>query len=113
MPVTFPAVYDAGPVPNRSDVDLLSAATATGAAKRWGGGQGVFTAWGSFTGGGSCKLQFSYDEVTWFDVDKSGDTYVTLSAAGSGEFELPPCSIRAAITGTVASVSANAKGTGR
>lgn len=73
--------------------------STTGAAFSWPGGRGVFSAIGTF-GGGTCKLQWSPDSgVTWLDVDRSGDTFVTFTAAGSGGFELPQCSVRAVLSG--------------
>lgn len=72
---------------------------ANSAALVWGGGEGQFTAYGSF-GGGTCKLQWSPDNgVSWLDVDRSGDTYVTFTANGSGRFTLQPCLIRANLAG--------------
>lgn len=88
-----------------------AAGGVNGTPVRWAGGTGHFAAFGSFTGGGGCKLQFSPDEgVTWIDVDRSGETFVTFAASGSGEFSLSQCLIRAITTGTVASVSAWARG---
>jgi hypothetical protein len=75
---------------------------ANGAAVDWVSGDGVFSAYGTF-GGGTCKLQWSPDAgTTWFDVDKSGDTYTTLTAAGAGAFRLPTCKIRAVLSGATA-----------
>lgn len=74
---------------------LLNAASATSAGFPWPGGRGVF-AMPAATGSGTVKLQWSPDGgTTWLDVDRSGDTYVTLTAVGAGLFELPPCTIRA------------------
>lgn len=72
----------------------------------WPGGRGVYVQ----TGTGASKLQFSPDEgTTWLDVDRAGDTYVTLSAAGAGLFELPPCLIRTVVTGSPSGLSAYAE----
>jgi hypothetical protein len=99
------------PLPYSTSSQLFAAigANANGAAFDWPGGRGVFSAFGAF-GAGTCKLQFSPDAgVTWLDVDRSGDTYVTFTANGSGGFELPPCQIRAVLTGATApSLSATA-----
>jgi hypothetical protein len=94
-----------------TDIVLFNAQTAdaNGAAADWHGGRGVFSAFGTF-GSGTVKLQWSpNDGTTWLNVDKSGDTYVTYTANGSGGFELPACKIRAVLSGsTAASVSAEA-----
>lgn len=66
------------------------------------GGPGTVTAWGSF-GGGTVKLQMSPDDgVTWIDVDRAGDTYVTFSANGEGGFELGLCKLRFLLSGATA-----------
>lgn len=76
-----------------------------GAAFDWRGGRGVFSSIGT----GAAKLQWSPDNgTTWLDVDRSGDTFVTLTAAGAGLFELPPCLIRAVSSGTVTNLTAEA-----
>jgi hypothetical protein len=81
-----------------------------GAAQVWAGGTGQFTAWGTW-GGGTCKLQWSPDAgTTWLDVDRAGDTFVTFTANGSGEFTVGACLIRAVTSGTIGSVSADARG---
>jgi hypothetical protein len=93
------------PLPNR----MFTAQTADGNsnAVNWAGGRGVFMAWGTF-GGGTCKLQMSPDDgTTWINVDRTGDTFVTLTANGEGGFELPKCKLRANLAGsTGASVNA-------
>lgn len=69
-------------------------------AINWPGGRGVFAAFGTF-GGGTIKLQVSYDDgATWIDADRSGDTFVTFTANGSGGFELPRCQIRTSLSGS-------------
>lgn len=78
---------------------LLTAGAATGAAFPWPGGRGVFTVPSGTFNGATVQLQWSPDGTTWLNVDLSGDTYVTLTAAGSGVFELPACNIRAAVSG--------------
>ncbi|MBO4228007.1 hypothetical protein [Bradyrhizobium neotropicale] len=66
----------------------------------WKGGRGVFTAYGNFGSGGTCKLQASYDDgVTLIDVDRSGDTFVTFTANGQGGFELGACKLYAVLSG--------------
>ncbi|MHC4051494.1 hypothetical protein [Bradyrhizobium sp. 25ACV] len=65
----------------------------------WPGGSGTFSATGTF-GGGTAKLQMSPNNgVTWIDVDRNGDTYVTFTANGQGGFELAPCLLRVSLTG--------------
>lgn len=74
---------------------LLSNASATGAAVQWGGGMGVFTASGTWAGA-TVTLQY---------LSPNGSTYVamgtdtTLSADGGGVFFYPPGLIRAAVSG--------------
>lgn len=99
------------PLPYSTELSLLSAASANvnGAAVDWGGGRGVFAAFGTF-GGGTVTLQWTPDGGTdWLPVDASGNTFTTLTAAGAGGFELPACQIRAVLAGaTSPSVSATA-----
>ncbi len=85
----------------RGRLTLLSNASATGTAKEWPGGEGVFTVPLGTISGATVKLQYQADDLTWTDVDRSGDTYVTFTAVGGagGLFTLPPCNIRAAISG--------------
>jgi len=74
---------------------LLSNASATGSGVAWPGGIGAFQALGTF-GGATVKLQaLLVDGSTWSDVGVD----VTLTAAGMGGFLLPPCLIRAAVSG--------------
>lgn len=76
-------------------LDLLSNATATGSAMAWPGGYGTFMAAGTFSG---CT-------VTLQVLGADGSTYTacgadtTLTAAGGGNFLLPPATIRALVTG--------------
>ena len=78
---------------------LLSNGSATGSGVRWHGGRGVFSVPSATFSGATIKLQWSLDNSTWLDVDRSGDTYVTFTAAGAGRFELPRCFLRVAISG--------------
>jgi len=74
---------------------LLNNAAATGAAVQWDGGIGAFSAAGTFSGA-TVKLQWlGPDGTTYLDVG----TDTTLTAAGAGGFVLPPCKIRAFISG--------------
>lgn len=78
---------------------LLDDASATGSWIVWPGGRGAFAAWGAF-GGAAVKLQWSPDGgTTVIDADQGGDTYCTLTAAGSGLAELPSCVVRAHVSG--------------
>ena len=79
--------------------NLLTGASATGSAVGWQGGAGVFSVTGTF-GSATVKMQWSPDDgTTWIDVDASGDTNVTFTAAGGGAFVLPPCLVRANVSG--------------
>jgi hypothetical protein len=92
------------PLPYSVEQQLLAAASANvnGAAFDWQGGRGVFAAFGTF-GGGTVALQWTPDGGTdWLAVDASGNTFVTFTANGAGGFELPPCQIRAVLTGATA-----------
>lgn len=74
---------------------LLSNASATGSYVQWDGGIGVFSAAGTFSGA-TVTLQFlGPDGSTALTVG----TDTTLTAAGGGGFVLPPCKIRAEISG--------------
>lgn len=74
---------------------LLSNASATGSPKLWPGGRGTFKVVGTF-GGASVALQvLGPDGSTWQDV--GADT--TKTSAGLGNFDLPPGTIRASVTG--------------
>lgn len=86
-------------MPSDTEDTLLSNAAATGSAVRWFGGRGVFIVPAGTFSGATVKLQWRIDGTNWLDVDRAGDTYVTLTAAGAGGFELPPCELRAAVTG--------------
>jgi len=93
-----------------AEYPLLTNVAATGDAVVWPGGRGCFTVYSATFGGGTVKLQWSPDDgTTWLDVDKSGDTYVTLTAVGAGNFDLPPCKIRANVA-TATAVYAKAFG---
>ena len=95
-----------------SDIALLENAAATGSGVRWHGGRGVFYVHSATFAGATIALQCSFDNSTWVAVDRAGDTYCTLTAAGHGAFELPPCFLRAAVTGGPPSaVYAYARGT--
>lgn len=85
---------------------LLTAGVAPSVAVLWPGGEGLFSAYGTF-GGTTIKLQWSPDGgTTWLDADRTGDTYVTLTANGAGVFSLPPCTIRANVSAGTPAVAA-------
>lgn len=93
-------------LPYSAQIPLFTAqaVNANSAAADWAGGRGVFTAFGTF-GGGTCTLQWSPDGgTTWLNVDQGTDTFCTLLANGAGGFELPPCRLRAALTGATSPV---------
>lgn len=67
--------------------------SATTAAFIWRGGRGTFIV--KATGFGTVKLQYLLpDNTTWDDVDQGSDTFVTLTADGAGNFDMPPCQMR-------------------
>jgi hypothetical protein len=75
---------------NTQKLQFLSNEAATSGALPWRGGPGTFLA--KATGFGTVKLQVLLpDQTTWFDV--GADT--TLTADGGGNFDLPPCQLRA------------------
>jgi hypothetical protein len=52
----------------------------------WGGGEGIFSAYGTF-GGGTAKLQVEFENSgTWLDVDTSN---LSFTSDGHGSFTLP------------------------
>lgn len=71
---------------------LLVNASATGAWMQWPGGRGLFSAEATF-GGGTVSLQFMGPNGA--AITAGVDT--TLTAAGGGIFDLPPCQIRATV----------------
>ena len=81
-------------------VDLLTAAAATGAAKRWVGGRAAFLAWGTF-GGATVALQVSPDSgTTWLAAEGARVAAVSVTAAGTVIADLPAgVMVRATITG--------------
>ena len=104
------------PYAHSLDVEILLnavSAAGNGPATEWGGGEGVFSVVGTF-GGTTARLQWSPDSgATWIDVDRSGETFLTYTAAGSGAFVLPRCHVRAVLTGgSPVQVTARAAGTG-
>lgn len=78
---------------------LITNAAASGSAVDWPGSKGTFSVYAGTFNGATVKLQWSMDDgTTWEDVDQGGTTYVTFTAVGSGNFELPPCKIKAVVS---------------
>ncbi len=86
------------------DLTLLDNGTVTGAWMDWRGGQGLFTAEGTFNGA-TIKLQFRTANGTALDAG----TDTTLTADGGGRFFLPLSQIRVNITGSPTAVFAFAQ----
>jgi hypothetical protein len=86
-------------MPSDTENILLNNAAATGTSVRWTGGRGVFVVPSATWNGATVALHWSIDNSTFLPVDRSGDTYVTLTANGAGIFELPPCHLKAVVTG--------------
>jgi hypothetical protein len=85
---------------NDGRIKLIDNAAVSGNAADWSGGRGTFSVPAGTFSGATVKLQWSPDDgTTWLDVDRSGDTYVTLTAAGGGLFDLPVCKIKAVVSG--------------
>jgi hypothetical protein len=78
---------------NTQKLDFLSNGSATTLYFPWRGGPGTFLVEATF-GGGSVKLQVKGPNGTAIDVG----TDTTLAANGGGNFDLPPCELRAAVT---------------
>lgn len=77
------------------DLTLLSNASATGSWFTWDGGRGTFVVSGT-VGGSSIALEMKGAN----DVATPVGTDVTFTALpGIGNFDLPPCQIRCAVTG--------------
>ena len=86
------------------NLNLLNAATATGPAIGWPGGVGVFTAVGTWTGGGTATLEYLGPDGTTYIAVGTG---TTCTANCNSVFYLPAATIKVVISGTVASVTAN------
>ncbi len=89
------------------EVTLLTNAAVTGTAQDWPGGQGMWTAYGTFDGV-TAQLQVSPDAgMTWIDISGA-----LLTADGGFPFLVPAYKIRTKITGagdTNTSVTSKAK----
>lgn len=86
-----------------ASVVLLSNGSTTSSGKQWPGGKGVMSVAGTF-GGAAVTMQYlGPNGSTWLDVKALApdgtQTTVSLSAAGSIGFMLPPTQIRAVVTG--------------
>ncbi len=78
---------------------LLSNVAATGSGVNWPGGRGTFTAEGTFSGA-TVALQMKTVQGSWVAVAlPNSTTACAMTAAGAQTFELPPCEIRAAVSG--------------
>lgn len=76
---------------------LINNGTSTTPAQGlcWAGGEGMFVACGTYNGA-TISLQFlGPDAATWI----TAGAQTTLTSAGAGLFSLPPCNIRALVTG--------------
>jgi hypothetical protein len=86
--------------PTIATYPLLSNVAVSGSGVVWPGGAGTFSFYAGTVGGATVSLKWSMDGGTTYQaVDRSGDTYVTFTALGSGNFELPPCFIKADVSG--------------
>lgn len=85
-----------------ASVELLTNEAATGAAQQWPGGRGLCTASGTF-GGTSMTLEYRGAGNLFYPVKAmAGDgtrTTIALTTQDGFLFELPPCEIRAVLTG--------------
>lgn len=77
----------------KQKVELLTNASATGAAKTWPGGKGKFFAVGTFGGATLTLAVLGPDGATYVSV-----AGVSLTAAGTADFILPPGPIKAILT---------------
>lgn len=71
--------------------------TATGASFQWRGGDGSFMVDTSSINGATVALQVQLPGGSWVNVGAN----TTLTAVGIGNFVLPECNIRCAITAAV------------
>lgn len=89
---------------NTASIVLIANGAATSAAKLWPGGKGVLTVVGTF-GGAAVTMQYlgpdntTYVDVKALDPTTGNQTTVSLSAAGSIGFILPPTPVRVVVTG--------------
>jgi hypothetical protein len=80
-------------------VTLIQAGTATSAGQQWPGGRGQFVVVATTFDNEKVTLEFlGPDGSTWLPVIDSAGNEVELSQNGSALFELPPCTIRAAVS---------------
>ena len=80
---------------SRQSLDLITNGSATGPGIVWGGGDGVFSVAGTFSGATVALQYLAPDAVTW--VNAGIDT--TLTAVGGGVASLPSGKVRAVVTG--------------
>ena len=86
--------WPGGVVLSNRKITLLSRASATGAKVYWPGGRGVFKTGRTF-GGATVTLEFEETNGDFSSVGIDAEH----SAPGVAGFELPPCFIRASVTG--------------
>lgn len=93
----------------RARLDLILNDVGASVAQQWQGGDGVFTAEGTF-GGGSIALQMQTPNLTWVPVNAEGTlTPISLTVLGMANFKAPACNLRAVPT-TATAVFAYATG---
>lgn len=81
---------------------LMSNASATSDTIQWPGGRGIFLVGADWSGGGTISLQVLLPNGSYVDVS----TETTKTANGLGGFDLCACTLKATVTGTVASAYA-------
>lgn len=86
-----------------ASVELITNGAVTGAAVQWPGGRGFFAVDGTF-GGASAGLEWQTRSGVWVPykvMDGAGvrTAVPAITAADGFLFELPPCPIRATLTG--------------
>lgn len=88
-------------------LDNVTGGGISGSSHIWPGGEGIFSAAGTF-GGGTVRLQFlGPNESTWIDAGSSA----FISVAGGCVFSLAPGLIRATIAGSSSAMYAKASTT--
>lgn len=82
----------------RNRLDLMVNGSGTGSQFEWRGGDGVFSATGTF-GGGNVALQFQDPNGSWLPLNHDCTTTpIALTAAGMAYFRAPICQMRAVAT---------------
>jgi len=86
---------------DQTNYSLLANGSATGAAVRIAGGEYMLNAEGT-AGGATVALQMQTSNGTWANVNAVGATSAIASATlpyMATQIYLPPCTVRAALTG--------------